>query len=417
MMYDRGGPWDEKINHLLADRFGLEKFDPKKVTKSFEEKGLFFEMFRQALEDRQVKIITVAGTNGKGETARNIHRLLRKRNLNVALWTSPHVLSVRERFVFNEELIDQKLFETLLTKVPELSFYEGLFHIFCNWVTNLEKIDVIILEVGLGGRLDAVNFFDTDLVCLTSISRDHTEILGDSLTGILKEKLGVCRGDAPLISCLESSHLNGEIEKFSKERGIDWINLADSPMEIHQKPYWEQNMLSAVVADGCLEHGVENFDWKQKFEFDTPHESPGRFEKVTLKNRRFIFIGAHNLDGLRQLVQSVFKRLEISGDFDCLIGFSQRPQQDIESMLEVLLSCGRLKDHSQLCSFEHPRALSSNEIISLMEERESKGKENISFAENWFDQIQFNKEGTTLILGSYYFIGEVQKFLFHSTRP
>jgi len=409
--------WDKAISEKLNSLFGFEKFDPQKVSLSFAEKKKLFAPFIKSFEKKGIKIITVAGTNGKGETARIIARELAKNAKNCALWTSPHVLSVRERFIYNEELISECEFEELLEKVPVLSFYESLFYLFCLWIDQRENVDYLILEVGLGGRLDATNFFDTDLACLTSISKDHCEILGNTHSEILKEKLGITRTEAPLISCLTSDFLNSEIKEFTSERLNHWINIKDEISSLKDLPYWEQNAITALTAVNIILRGIENLKIPKKNELPPPESSPGRFEQMTLKNRGFIFIGAHNLDGLRHLVQSVFGRIKDEQEIETLFALSDRPLEEVSSMMDVILSCPRLAKKAWVCEFDHPRALSSQKLFSLFEEREKNGKENIRFAKDWAKQIQNESTGTTLVLGSYYFIGEVQKLLLSLSRP
>ena len=96
-----------------------------------------------------------------------------------------------------------------------LSFYELSFWLFCHQLIN-EKPDLIILEVGLGGRLDAVNVFDANLVILTSISRDHTEFLGNTYKDIVSEKLGVLRESCKLVFSVNSEYLKNIVEKSAE---------------------------------------------------------------------------------------------------------------------------------------------------------------------------------------------------------
>lgn len=407
---ERGGAWDQEINHRLDQLFGIEKFHKEAISLSFDQKKMFFDHFKSHF--KKIKIVTIAGTNGKGETARLLQGHLQKKNIKTALWTSPHILSVRERFIFGEELISCEEFETGLDLMPkELSYYEGLFFLFCNWALTLKDLEVIILEVGLGGRLDATNFFDADLVCLTSISRDHCHILGNSLQEILAEKLGVCRKNIPLISALNSETLNKKVSEFSKLKEIPWINLKEEYPKLASMAYWDQNMLVSLIAFNMLTQGVSNLNAVDIDHLPLPKNSPGRFEQMTLENRGFIFIGAHNLDGLRVLVQSIYERVELDVDSECLFALSERPDDEINSILEVIISCNRLSRITKVCSFKHPRALNIEKLSSLLESRKKAGKEELKFVESWKKAINKSSSNKTLILGSYYFISEVQKYL------
>lgn len=407
---DRGGAWDDNISHELEQLFGSEVFDPNRVSLSWEGKREIFLPHIKKIKSKNIKVITVAGTNGKGETSRLLHSHLQKDGKKVGLWTSPHILSVRERFIFDDELISRGDFEKCISsiEVNNLSYYEGLFLYFCHWISTKIDLDVLILEVGLGGRLDSTNYFDADLVCLTSISRDHCEFLGDSLGEILQEKLGVCRDKTPLISGLNSELLNKKISIFSDNHKIPWTNLATQISSFGQKPYWEQNMLVSLCAKNLLLHGDSSVDME---DLPAPQTSPGRFEQMTLKNRRFIFIGAHNLDGLRQLVRSIFLRVEKHENLKTLFAVSNRPDEEVSSMFDLLESCKFIKNDLTLCPFDHSRAMPSKKLLSLVDDREKNSKGRLKFAQDWRTEIHEEISGTTLVLGSYYFIGELQKYL------
>ena len=144
------------------------------------------------------KIITVAGTNGKGSTVSFLESILCKNNINVGTFTSPHILKYNERIKINGkeiddesllnvfELIDQKRGNTTLTYFEFATL--SAFYLF-----SKADLDVVVLEVGLGGRLDATNIIDSDISIITSIGIDHTEFLGDTIDSIALEKAGVMR--------------------------------------------------------------------------------------------------------------------------------------------------------------------------------------------------------------------------------
>lgn len=407
---DRGGAWDESINKRLSALYGLEKFDAKKISLSWDERKKIFLPFIKKIK---AKIITVAGTNGKGETARLIHGHLKAKSYKVALWTSPHILSVRERIIFDGEMIQEADFISLLTKYEslKLSYYEALFLIFCDWASNKKEADFIVLEVGLGGRLDSTNFFDTDLVCLTSISRDHCEILGSELHQILKEKLGVCREGVPLISGLIDPKLRRITREESVKLDMELLSLSEIRTSYNQMAYWQQNMLISLVAARLALGFCCNAEYVNKLELLAPQESPGRFDQVTLKNRRFIFIGAHNLDGLKTLLLSIFDRLGTLENLQTLFAVSKRPLVDISEMIDLLNECEEIKVGLKICDFNHTRAMNKDDLQNLLKQKETEGKGKIEFVHNCFENLSEDIEGTTLVLGSYYFIGEFQKYL------
>ena len=153
-----------------------------------------------------------------------------KSGLKVGLWTSPHIVTPAERFIFNgeevsqDELLEEFKVHLKVSKEHNLSFYEFLFYVFMK-LSLKRDLDVLIFEVGLGGRLDAVNFFDADLTGLVSISRDHAGFLGTSLRGILFEKMGVLRKEKTMVGALESEYLRGQALLKAGEIGGNYQDL------------------------------------------------------------------------------------------------------------------------------------------------------------------------------------------------
>ncbi len=150
------------------------------------------------------KIIVVAGTNGKGSTIAMIEHLLLKMGVSVGVYTSPHIETYNERIRINGKSVDDRRIVESFQKVESvrgavpLTYFEfgtlGAIHCLAN-----EKLDVAILEVGLGGRLDAVNIIDADLAVITSVDIDHTEWLGNDRESIGFEKAGILRVGIPAI--------------------------------------------------------------------------------------------------------------------------------------------------------------------------------------------------------------------------
>ncbi|MGK0367984.1 MAG: dihydrofolate synthase/folylpolyglutamate synthase, partial [Thermoproteota archaeon] len=210
----------------LESQHGKEAFEPDLLRILKILKNLIKEISQNS------KIITVCGTNGKGETVGFVSRFLSDEKKTFCSWTSPHILSLRERFISNNEMIKMRDFNTVIFKVMgkcneervKLSYYEFLFACFV-FYTHQEMPEFILLEVGLGGRLDAVNIFDADLVLLTSISRDHQQFLGNRYDQILKEKLGVLRENKSLICGAQSNYINELSEKYAKSINSKFTSL------------------------------------------------------------------------------------------------------------------------------------------------------------------------------------------------
>ncbi|MDE1461139.1 bifunctional tetrahydrofolate synthase/dihydrofolate synthase [Spartinivicinus poritis] len=149
-------------------------------------------------------VITVAGTNGKGSTIAMLQAILQQAGYRVGVYTSPHFLHYNERVVIEGQPVsDSQLIEAfhavdLARKETSLTYFEfGTLAAF--WLFQQQPLDVVLLEVGLGGRLDAVNIIDPDIAVVTSIGLDHESFLGNDLNTIAWEKTGIARPDAPLI--------------------------------------------------------------------------------------------------------------------------------------------------------------------------------------------------------------------------
>lgn len=391
---------DEWVKKLL----GNEKFKP-----GLDRLKPIFKKFIQNFKERKIKIITIAGTNGKGETSFALECLLQKNGHNVALWTSPHILHVKERFRFlGKEISENKLIksfnknEALLGK---LSYYEYLFFCFCDLTTHNSEIDTIIFEVGLGGRLDAVNLFDADFVGLTSIAKDHEEFLGSSLKGILIEKLGVTRAQKLCIFNLRQKFLQVNAVNFLNENNVPFQNI-ESKIEDYSQNYSVQNRILAHIMSVSISGKSYSKDARD-VDLSYLEENlilKGRFENAEYNNQEIVFNGAHNLDGVKKLRDLIVEK----GDKYDLIIFSpsNRSIQDIDSMIKVFLQAKCLYNEFVLSTFEeHPRACSKEKLLINRDK-------NVKIV-NWKHELsgKVAQRRRVLITGSYYFIGEVQKFI------
>jgi len=151
------------------------------------------------------KVITVAGTNGKGSTCAMLTQYLCAQGYSVGTYTSPHFLAFNERIALNDVSCDDALicraFEVVEAARENIALtYFEFSTLAALWIFDQSKLDYWVLEVGLGGRLDSVNMLDTDVAVVTSISLDHIDWLGDNLEVIAREKAGIARKDKLLIS-------------------------------------------------------------------------------------------------------------------------------------------------------------------------------------------------------------------------
>jgi len=155
------------------------------------------------------KVIHIAGTKGKGSTAAFVESILRASGLRTGLYTSPHLVHVRERFRVNGKPISEEELERDFNHVHQVLQQQGPLPGFFSFLTILGfyvfsrmQLDVVVLEVGLGGRLDATNLIGGPAVCaITLLDMDHTEILGDTIEKIAAEKAGIMKSGVPVLVC------------------------------------------------------------------------------------------------------------------------------------------------------------------------------------------------------------------------
>ena len=150
------------------------------------------------------KSIHVAGTNGKGSTSHMIASVLQEAGYKVGLYTSPHLKDFRERVKINGIMIPKRKVSSFVGKHQDffknnkLSFFEMTVGLAFHYFTQ-SKVDIAIIEVGLGGRLDSTNIINPELSVITNIGLDHTQFLGTTLEAIAKEKAGIIKSNTPVV--------------------------------------------------------------------------------------------------------------------------------------------------------------------------------------------------------------------------
>ena len=187
----------------------IPKFSPK---ASLSNLSAYLEKCNHP--ERKLRVIHVAGTKGKGSVCAFLESILRKSGYRTALFTSPHLVCIGERFRINFEMCTEEQLtgawktvrELMLTGESEgrkpLTYFEVLF-LMSVLIFSEEKVDYCIMETGLGGRLDATVLCDPVLSVITSISLDHTEILGDTIEKIAAEKAGIIKTGVPVVAFVE----------------------------------------------------------------------------------------------------------------------------------------------------------------------------------------------------------------------
>jgi len=282
--------------------------------------------------ERRYPAFHIAGTNGKGSVAAMLHRILAAEGYRVALYTSPHVVSFTERIRVGDQEISQEEVVELAEEIKRRSAKEGVGLTFFEFVTVMalvyfarRKVEVAVVEVGLGGRLDATNLVLPSVSIITTISKDHEAYLGNDLLSIAREKGGIIKEGVPVVC----GSLPPEVAEFLREmaglkgsasyflgsdfsfaikdgglfdyKGLNW-NLKGLSLAL-QGRYQRGNaalVLKALevgkkdfpVKEGALREGLRTVFW------------PGRFE-VVRRHPMVILDGAHNGEGVKVLVDEI----------------------------------------------------------------------------------------------------------------
>lgn len=206
--------------------------------------------------EKQFKSVHIAGTNGKGSTSHMLAAVLQEAGYKVGLYTSPHLKDFRERIKINGEMISEndvidfvKEYKHEFEKI-QLSFFEwtvGLsFHYFAK-----QKVDIAIVETGLGGRLDSTNIVTPEVAVITNISMDHTQFLGDTLTKIAAEKAGIIKSTIPIVIGETQAEIKPVFIEKAKQLNAS-IQFADEGLiqeyESDLKGAYQQKNKKTVVA-------------------------------------------------------------------------------------------------------------------------------------------------------------------------
>lgn len=212
---------------MLADWLAhFERLHPVGVDMGLARVSQVWQALRQQHGiDRlaKEKIITVAGTNGKGSACKMLSLLLSAQGYRVGMYTSPHIHHFRERVQINGVEADDNMLIRAFEAVDSargdvsLSYFEATTLVGL-LVFAWQKVDFAVLEVGLGGRLDAINIIDADAALITSIGLDHEAFLGNDLAQIALEKMGICRPNAPCVYA--ESGVYASVVQFARDRHI-----------------------------------------------------------------------------------------------------------------------------------------------------------------------------------------------------
>ena len=435
-MQDYVANYEEAVAYV----YRIPRFNPNHSLQNIAQ-----FLTRMGQPDRQMKIVHIAGTNGKGSTSAYLAGLLECAGLKVGLFTSPHLVDVRERFRVNGRMISRKMFVEAVQFVQKLlksaeddyqpCYFDMMFFVGM-YAFQKEKVDILVLETGLGGRLDATNAVaDKVLTMITHIALDHTEYLGDTLEAIAGEKAGIMKAKVP---CVVAAHNEQVAQVFLKkatelesecrildkevcccqrvyEKSVAFSYFSSYygtiPITINTQALYQIDNVCLALAgfENLVKQGIlkkENMPVEkiQKALYETTWE--GRMEEV-LPN---VFLdGAHNVDGIRAFLNSV-------KEDDCksrrILIFSAVSDKEYGKMLRLILETGLFAE-VLVTEVSGERGVSAEKLLSSAMSQNGticnsipNLQEAICSAltkQQHFDYIY--------IVGSLYLIGQVKKLL------
>jgi len=404
---------DARINYreALAWLYSLQRFG---IKLGFENiRRLMAELSRSgggqaAVGDPDIalpcKVIHVAGTNGKGSVCAMIDSICRAQGYRAGLFTSPHLVTFRERIGVNGEMVSEDAVADGLTTIrnlvadwdPHPTFFEVTTALALRCFSQA-KIDVAILETGIGGRLDATNAFQSDVSVITQIDFDHEEWLGNTLAEIASEKAGIIKPGIPVVSVAQQSQAENIIRASAAdcEAPLQFVTESydGSPIPLrgqHQK----QNAAVAIAAlraakidvdSSAIARGLAAIDW------------PARFQKW---DERTIIDGAHNPAAARVLAETW---REIFGDQRATLILAVLSDKNLHGICEALVP---IADSIFLPRIRSERATTPEMLSKVLADITPRVPYSIALSVGEALDLARAKPNPILLTGSLHFAGE-----------
>ena len=408
------GEWLEFIDHIT----------PKEIELGLDRVR---QVYKKLNIDQYFPIVMVAGTNGKGSTCAFLESIYHSSDYNVACYSSPHFFKFNERIRINkipclDEAIVDAFFKVNKAResIPLTYFEMTTLAAMLIFVEN--DIDIAIMEVGLGGRLDAVNVFDPEISIITSISIDHQEFLGSSIEKIFKEKSGIFRAHKNAIinfSCDEAlikkckddtkaiiSKINADYYIEEENSKINFIGKKKSflnlPLPGLNGKIQLQNLSGALravelmsknfpVTQNALEKGIEETNITGRMQF-------------IKKNPLIILDVAHNKESAESLNQ-FFKQQRLKGKVRCVFSLLKgKNTPDITNQFMDYV------DEWYVSEIDSPRASKADEIISeLIKQRKDIVSYEFNTTQEAFSKAYKNSDvdDNIIAFGSFFIVSEI----------
>jgi len=404
-----------KLENYLNSLFSLQR---RGIKLGLEHTKNLLKFFGNPHE--KFLTIHVAGTNGKGSTCAYIERILRYSGYKVGIYTSPHLFNFNERIrVDGLPISDKEIVSFLDNSFKEINeigstFFEVTTVMAFDYF-NKNNVDIAVIETGLGGRLDATNVISPVISVITSISMDHTEILGDSIELIAKEKSGIIKEKTPLFVYQQDTEIldvfkkkaifhNAEIKISNAPKNIS-VTSKGTQFTFKSQDYTIPLFGSHQACNAALAIDVVNhFD--PKIKDDMIYNSlktvfwPGRLQKI---RQKIFYDVSHNKEGMKKTLQTL-KELYPDEDIHGLLCLKK--DKDLKSLESVIL-----KNFTTLFISEDKKGLLLKSSILEKElarvNIKCKPVSSIKEGSENIENLVKNNSSVGLIFGSHYIAEEV----------
>ena len=388
---------------------------------------------------KKVKTIHIAGTNGKGSVSHMLAAILQTAGYKTGLYTSPHLKDFRERIKVNGEMVKENFVIDFTKKINPLieeiepSFFEITVAMAFEYFAS-QQVDVAVIETGLGGRLDSTNIITPELSVITNIGWDHMNLLGDSLEKIAFEKAGIIKEKIPVVIGEVIPETQPIFEQTAKAKNAP-LSIAQQKRQVTDWD-WEKNELVVEVAEEHhTDHKVYHLDLpgiyqtknlltvleacaqlqQKEWRLDDKiiHAGLKHTKKITGLHGRWEVIHtsplivldvAHNVDGIRQLVQQA----ELTEHHQLHIITGMVKDKEVEKILALFPKNATY----YFTKAQIPRALPEGELMGKAEKIKLKGDSFPDVNEALEFALQHaHPDDLIIVCGSVFLIGEVDKSL------
>lgn len=379
--------------------------------------------------EKKFKVIHVAGTNGKGSVCKFLSEILKKHGYSISVYTSPHLLKYNERFEANGRYITDEEYKFYKNKVKNAieilqkkgfeapTLFDELTAIAYLFFKE-QNTDFVILETGLGGRLDSTNTIKKPIATIiTEIGIDHIKELGSSIESITKEKAGIIKAGVPIITGVTNKKAREIIIEKAKEKKALFIDAlpyqSDIPkLEMQGKHQIRNASVAMATIDILDKNGHIKIDRNLTLEVIRGAKKSGRYELLS-KNPDLIIDAGHNLSGILAVINTFdlynSNLKNTKHGLTLIIGFMQDKQY--EEMTDLIQRS--FKSYNPIYIITKPESERGMDPDIIKEILMSKGERNVHSIENnedAYDMAKKLKKNITLSFGSIYLIGNIKTY-------